>query len=139
MEGGTGFQDVTGRVLDDPLILYDEPHSNDTLSNHACANYDFEPLHEALKTWARHSGAEAAERLERRAPGSQVTPFDFVALASMCPMEKVAFQGKSPWCGVFDDADWTAFEGFFDVQKYFYTGSVKKKWTLRCPQFETER
>lgn len=122
----SGFQDASDRILDDPLIIVDDPHSNDTLSNHACARYDFEPLHSALRVWANNAGAAAAARLNKRAPGSQSTPFDFVALASLCPMENVASgtkkEAESPWCEVFDEEDWKAFEGFFDVQKYFFTG-----------------
>lgn len=100
----------------------DDRESNDTLSNHGCDAHSDNPRHAALQVWADHAGAGASTRLNRLAPGSNLTAFDFIELASLCPLEKAA-RHFSPFCAVFEKEDWIAFEHYFDIQKYFFTGS----------------
>ena len=42
----------------------------------------------------------------------------------MCPFESVAKEVLSPFCALFDDEDFRAFEYYVDLEKYYKTGYV---------------
>ena len=40
----------------------------------------------------------------------------------MCPFESVAKEVLSPFCALFDDEDFRAFEYYGDLEKFYRTG-----------------
>lgn len=64
------------------------------------------------------------KRLLKGAPGVNLTNVDVFNLLAMCPFESVAKEALSPFCSMFTEDDFRAFEYTGDLEKYYRTGYV---------------
>jgi hypothetical protein len=80
--------------------------------------------------WLAVFAPNITARLNRWAPGANVTDAETYSLISMCPFHTVAsfVPGAaltlSPFCGLFTTDEFVAFEYSMDLDKYYGTGCV---------------
>ena len=67
-------------------------------------------------------GPRIVARLNRDAPGAKLNVTHVFGLLAMCPFESVAKEVLSPFCALFDDEDFRAFEYYGDLEKFYRTG-----------------
>ncbi|KAH9849480.1 acid phosphatase [Lenzites betulinus] len=76
--------------------------------------------------WVSHFAPPIAKRLLKGAPGAALTNTDVFGLLAMCPFESVALETMSPFCSMFSQDDFRAFEYYGDLEKYYRTGYGEK-------------
>ncbi|KAI0671267.1 acid phosphatase [Trametes maxima] len=76
--------------------------------------------------WLSHFAPPLAARLLEGAPGATLNDTDVYALLAMCPFESVAVEALSPFCAMFTEDDFRAFEYYGDLEKYYRTGYGNK-------------
>ncbi|KAI0642835.1 acid phosphatase [Trametes meyenii] len=76
--------------------------------------------------WLSHFAPALAARLLEGAPGATLNDTDVYALLAMCPFESVAAEALSPFCAMFTEDDFRAFEYYGDLEKYYRTGYGNK-------------
>lgn len=74
------------------------------------------------ETWQDTFAPATAQRLNTAAPGAALINADIPSLISLCAFDTLAKENPSPWCGVFDQADFEDFEYYGDLDKYYNTG-----------------
>ncbi|KAJ6536847.1 phytase [Mycena capillaripes] len=101
-------------------------HGNDTLDDSGCPNAgDSDAQTDA---WLAVFAPNITARLNRWAPGANITDAETYSLISMCPFHTVGSfvpGGQltlSPFCALFTDAEFSAFEYSMDLDKYYGTG-----------------
>ncbi|OCH87938.1 acid phosphatase [Obba rivulosa] len=99
------------------LILSEE--RNNTLNND-CPNAG--DGSEQMDEWLGVFAPAVAERLNKAAPGADLGAEDVFNLLAMCPFETLARQRASPFCALFNEDDFRAFEYHGDLEKYYKTG-----------------
>lgn len=72
--------------------------------------------------WLDIYGPNIAARLNTWAPGANLTGRDIFDLMSLCPFDSLAKQEYSPFCRLFTEDDFRAFEYSGDLDKYYGTG-----------------
>lgn len=72
--------------------------------------------------WMSHFAPPITKRLLKGAPGVNLTNVDVFNLLAMCPFESVAKEALSPFCSMFTEDDFRAFEYTGDLEKYYRTG-----------------
>ncbi|OBZ71577.1 3-phytase A [Grifola frondosa] len=72
--------------------------------------------------WVATFAPPHTTRLNKAAPGANLTDMDVYYLLAMCPFETVAKETASPFCDLFTKNDFRAFEYFGDLEKYYKTG-----------------
>ncbi|EIW52336.1 acid phosphatase [Trametes versicolor FP-101664 SS1] len=92
---------------------------NNTLNND-CPNAN-NGSHE-MGIWMSHFAPPITKRLLKGAPGVNLTNVDVFNLLAMCPFESVAKEALSPFCSMFTEDDFRAFEYTGDLEKYYRTG-----------------
>jgi hypothetical protein len=105
-----------------PETLLSSVQLNDTLDDKMCPNAGNGDL--ATSQWLSTYAPSIAARLNQAAPGANVTSQDVYDLISLCPFETVAKQVTSPFCGLFSEKEFEAFEYSGDLDKYYGTGYV---------------
>ncbi|KAJ7618166.1 acid phosphatase [Mycena polygramma] len=101
-------------------------NGNDTLDNSGCPNAGNSD--NQTDTWLAVFAPNITARLNSWAPGANLTDAETYALISMCPFHTVGSfvpggQLKlSPFCALFTDAEFAAFEYSMDLDKYYGTG-----------------
>jgi hypothetical protein len=63
-------------------------------------------------------------RLNKGAPGANLTDTDTFSIMSLCPFESVAKARLSQFCDLFSLAEFQGFEYLGDLDKYYGTGFV---------------
>ncbi|KAI0823286.1 acid phosphatase [Trametes gibbosa] len=76
--------------------------------------------------WLSQFAPSIAKRLLEGAPGVELTNTDVFGLLAMCPFESVALETMSPFCSMFTQDDFRAFEYYGDLEKYYRTGYGEK-------------
>ncbi|KAI0629941.1 acid phosphatase [Trametes polyzona] len=76
--------------------------------------------------WLSHFAPPIAKRLLKGAPGANLSNMDIFNLLAMCPFETVAEETMSPFCSMFTEDDFRAFEYHGDLEKYYKTGYGEK-------------
>ncbi len=71
-------------------------------------------------------GPPIAARLNKAAPGANLNATHVFHLLAMCPFESVAKETMSPFCAMFTEDDFRAFEYYGDLEKYYKTGCVDR-------------
>ncbi|EMD39464.1 hypothetical protein CERSUDRAFT_45367 [Gelatoporia subvermispora B] len=99
------------------LIISEEV--NNTLNND-CPNAS--DGSDEMDEWLSVFGPAVAKRLNKAAPGAHLTEKDVYNLLAMCPFETLAKEHVSPFCKLFEEDDFRAFEYHGDVEKYYKTG-----------------
>jgi hypothetical protein len=74
--------------------------------------------------WLSQYGPPIAARLNKQAPGANLTSADAYSLLSLCPFDTVAQNSLSPFCNLFTNSDFQQFEYSGDLDKYYNTGFV---------------
>lgn len=69
-------------------------------------------------------GTPIAARLNNHAPGANLTVNDIPPLMSLCAFESIANDGPSPFCSLFSSQEFSQYEYFTDLGKYYGTGCV---------------
>jgi hypothetical protein len=75
-----------------------------------------------MLTWLGVFAPPIIARLEREAPGADLTLWDVYHLMAVCPIESQYLRRASQWCGVFDEHEWASFEYTGDLEKFYKTG-----------------
>jgi hypothetical protein len=81
--------------------------------------------------WIGQFGPSIVERLNKEVPGAGVKASNIYSLMSVCAIETQVLEKKSPWCDVFSEDNWIAFEYAADVEKFYKTGCVRSL-SYRC-------
>ncbi|CAK5283246.1 unnamed protein product [Mycena citricolor] len=111
--------------------LTDILSGNDTLDDSSCANAGSSD--NATSAWLAVYGPPITARLNKAAPGANLTDDDMVNIMGLCSFETVASApfapGKgasdlqlSPFCSLFSVAEFKAAEYSSDLDKYYGTG-----------------
>ncbi|KAI0350156.1 phosphoglycerate mutase-like protein [Trametes cingulata] len=103
-------------------VIISEEYNN-TLNNDCPSASDGSP---EMDIWLSVFAPPIAERLRRGAPGANLTDTDVFNLLAMCPFETVAKETMSPFCAMFTEDDFRAFEYHGDLEKYYKTGYGEK-------------
>ncbi|KAF7337972.1 Phosphoglycerate mutase-like protein [Mycena venus] len=111
------------------LTIYED---NDTLENNMCPNAGTSTAQTA--EWLARYAPPITARLNSWAPGANLTDPETSALASLCAFHTVASASASasfayaklgtlsPFCALFTPSDFTSFDYYHDLDKYYYTG-----------------
>ncbi|KAI0369447.1 acid phosphatase [Pilatotrama ljubarskyi] len=103
-------------------VIISEEYNN-TLNNDCPNASDGSP---EMDIWLSVFAPPIAERLLKGAPGANLTDMDIFNLLAMCPFETVAKETMSPFCSMFTEDDFRAFEYHGDLEKYYKTGYGEK-------------
>jgi hypothetical protein len=95
---------------------------NDTLDDKMCPNAGSSDPQTAL--WQSVYAPPITNRLNKAAPGANVTDDDIFNLISMCPFETLYTGSVSPFCHLFSAQDFQAFGYAGDLDKFYGTGLV---------------
>ncbi|KAI0326207.1 acid phosphatase [Cubamyces sp. BRFM 1775] len=76
--------------------------------------------------WLSVFAPPIAKRLLEGAPGAHLSNMDVFNLMAMCPFDSVAKETLSPFCSMFTEEDFRAFEYHGDLEKYYKTGYGEK-------------
>ncbi|KAJ7336943.1 histidine phosphatase superfamily [Mycena albidolilacea] len=121
-----GFSAASHHVYNPSLSVILSENGNDTLDNSMCPNAgDSDAQTDA---WLAVFAPNITARLNRWAPGANVTDTETYSLISMCPFHTVAsfVPGAaltlSPFCELFTTDEFAAFEYSMDLDKYYGTG-----------------
>jgi acid phosphatase len=74
-----------------------------------------------LDNWQQTFSGPIGDRLASHAKGVELTPLDIYGMMEMCGFEILA-RGKSPWCNVFTQQEWLAFEYGRDLLHFYRAG-----------------
>jgi hypothetical protein len=74
--------------------------------------------------WANIYATPIAARLNAQAIGANLTPLDVTSLMALCAFESIANHARSPFCALFTPEEYTQYEYFVDLGKYYKTGCV---------------
>ncbi|EPQ56525.1 phytase [Gloeophyllum trabeum ATCC 11539] len=82
--------------------------------------------HPYTERWEHIFTPPIKKRLNKAAPGANLTDSNVISLMALCPLESVALSAaeweESRFCKLFDEKEWRAFEWHEDVKKYYKTG-----------------
>ncbi|KAL5487484.1 hypothetical protein ACEPAI_5592 [Sanghuangporus weigelae] len=116
----SGFSHASGGSSAPTLNLILQETLNDTLNDHMCPNAGSGD--EQTDIWQEIYAVSAAGRLNRAAPGANLTVADITNLISLCAFDTLAKEEPSPFCDLFDSSDFNGFEYYGDLNKYYGTG-----------------
>lgn len=74
--------------------------------------------------WLSVYGPSITARLNEKAPGANLTNDDIYSLMSMCAFHTLVSESKSPFCDLFEEKEWTAYEYWGDLDKFYGNGCV---------------
>ena len=77
---------------------------------------------EQTDAWQAIYAVSAADRLNKAAPGANLTVADVTNLIALCAFDTVAKMRTSRFCDLFKKADFDGFEYYGDLDKYYGTG-----------------
>ena len=96
------------------------PQLNDTLDDHMCPNAG--PSDVQTDEWQSIYGTPIASFFNGGAPGANITAVDVTNLIALCAFETVYNETPSPFCALFKQRDFDAFEYYTDLGKFYRTG-----------------
>ena len=109
------------------VLLLTSIQYNNTL-NQDCPNA--EDGSREIGIWLSIFGPPISARLNKAAPGANLNATHVLHLLAMCPFESVAKETMSPFCAMFNEDDFRAFEYYGDLEKYYRTGCVAVRLLL---------
>jgi len=95
---------------------------NNTLANKMCPSAG--NANEQTHQWQSVFAPPVVSRINRAAPGANLEDIDIPYLMSLCPFETVAKGTKSPFCDLFTQEEFEAFEYYGDLNKFYGFGYV---------------
>ncbi|KAI5292063.1 hypothetical protein KEM52_006645 [Ascosphaera acerosa] len=109
------------------VVMYEDPGMNTTLELGSCPAFE---KHPDQQTWIEPYEAQhfngTLERLRSNLPGAQLQLADVVSLMELCALVTVSeSDGKTlaPFCALFTDQEWKAYDYLFTLQKYYEYGA----------------
>ncbi|RDX44136.1 acid phosphatase [Lentinus brumalis] len=114
-----GFAAASSQRYQPYLNVIISEEYNNTL-NQDCPNA--EDGSREVGIWLSIFGPPVAARLNKAAPGANLNATHVFHLLAMCPFESVAKETMSPFCAMFTEDDFRAFEYYGDLEKYYKTG-----------------
>lgn len=115
----TGFAAASGFKFN-PGVAISLPESQNNTLKENCPN---SPQGRKQKDeWLSVFAPPIAKRLNKAAPGTNLTDDDIFNLMCMCPFESTAKERASKFCKLFTKKEFEAFEYHGDVEKYYKTG-----------------
>ncbi|KAG6840186.1 hypothetical protein C0991_008350 [Blastosporella zonata] len=116
----TGFSLASHHIYNPTLsvILYKD--ANTTLADSMCPNAGDAGAQKGA--WVLKYASSIAARLNKHAPGANLTATDVYNLMNMCPFESVFYNRLSPFCNLFTQAEFEQLEYYGDLDKYYHTG-----------------
>ncbi|KAJ7085699.1 histidine phosphatase superfamily [Mycena belliarum] len=121
-----GFSAASHHVYQPSLSVILSEEGNDTLENHMCPNGGSSDIQTA--EWLAVYAPPITARLNSWAPGAHLTDVETHALISLCAFHTAASASSvtdaplSPFCGLFTQTDFAAFDYAADLDKYYGTG-----------------
>ncbi|KAJ6531284.1 phytase [Mycena capillaripes] len=122
-----GFSAASHHKYNPSLSVILSEEGNDTLENHMCPNAGSGAAQAA--EWLAVYAPPITARLNSWAPGANLTDPETSALISLCPFHTAASASTpdeadtlSPFCALFSESDFAAFDYGADVEKYYNTG-----------------
>ncbi|KAF7344135.1 Acid phosphatase [Mycena venus] len=122
----SGFSAASHHIYNPSLSVILPENGNDTLDDNMCPNAG--DSDEQTNAWLAVFAPNITARLNRWAPGANMTDAETYSLISMCPFHTVASfvpdttLKLSPFCALFTAAEFAAFEYSMDLDKYYGTG-----------------
>lgn len=109
-----------------PIVLIsEEPGSNNTLDHGLCTAFEASLIGpQAQSTFASTFLPPIAARLNHHLPAINLTDQETLFLMDLCPFETVAslLGNPSAFCSLFTKAEWTAYDYYQTVGKYYGYG-----------------
>ncbi|KAJ6618846.1 histidine phosphatase superfamily [Mycena sp. CBHHK59/15] len=121
-----GFSFASHHVYKPRLSVILSEEGNNTLENHMCPNAGSSDVQTA--EWLAVYAPATTARLNSWAPGANLTDPETYSLISLCAFHTIASatEGQidrlSPFCDLFAETDFEAFEYSGDLDKYYGTG-----------------
>ncbi|KAH7887292.1 histidine phosphatase superfamily [Phlebopus sp. FC_14] len=117
-----GFASASGHVYSPKVaVIIPEGHgSNNTLDESTCPN--FSSQHGQANTWRDVFAPPIADRLNRAAPGAGIDAKDVASLMPLCAFETIFHGTASPFCSIFTQEEFQAYEYYVDIKKFYKTG-----------------
>ncbi|KAK0499432.1 histidine phosphatase superfamily [Armillaria luteobubalina] len=115
-----GFSAASHHAYNPPLSVILSEDLNDTLDDNLCENAG--DSDDQTDAWLAIYAPAITARINDGAPGANVSNADTYSLLSMCPFDSVAKENRSPFCDMFEAADFEGFEYSGDLDKYYGTG-----------------
>lgn len=72
--------------------------------------------------WQAIYATPIASSLNEDAPGANLTVSEASSLVQLCAFDTVYKETSSPFCALFKQADFNAFEYYTDLEKFYNTG-----------------
>ncbi|KAI0738844.1 histidine phosphatase superfamily [Daedaleopsis nitida] len=114
-----GFAATSGQRYQPYLNVVISEEVNNTLNQDCPKAADGS---EETDIWLSVFAPTLAARLNKAAPGAKLNQTHIFGLLAMCPFESVAKEKLSPFCTLFTEDDFRAFEYWGDLEKYYKTG-----------------
>ncbi|KAK0207139.1 phytase [Desarmillaria ectypa] len=115
-----GFAAASYHIYNPLLSVILSEESNDTLDDNLCENAG--DSDDQTNAWLAIYAPTITARINEGAPGANVSDDDTYSLLSMCPFDTMAKEKRSPFCDIFEAADFEGFEYSGDLDKYYGTG-----------------
>ncbi|KAA1122069.1 hypothetical protein PGTUg99_025758 [Puccinia graminis f. sp. tritici] len=103
----------------EPLVISEDPDSNNTLDNNSCPNRESSG---EKQQWLNIFGPRITERLNSQAINAELNNEDTLALMQLCIFESIADEKLSRLCGIFEHGDWPGYGYYYDLDKYYNHG-----------------
>ncbi|KAJ7217169.1 acid phosphatase [Mycena pura] len=118
-----GFSAASHHIYNPSVSVILDEAGNDTLENHMCPNSGTSDVQSAQ--WLAVYAPAITARLNSWAPGADLTDRETYGLLSLCAFHTVASvtpDSLSPFCALFSQAEFRAFDYSADLDKYYNTG-----------------
>ncbi|KAF8205775.1 acid phosphatase [Mycena galopus ATCC 62051] len=119
-----GFSAASHHKYNPSLSVILSEKANDTLENHMCPNAGSSDVQTAQ--WLAIYVPSITARLNVWAPGANLSDAETSALISLCAFDTAASFTPadilSPFCALFTPSEFTSFDYYYDLDKYYNTG-----------------
>ncbi|KAF4575445.1 hypothetical protein EYR36_006805 [Pleurotus pulmonarius] len=116
-----GFSLASHHVYSPKLSVILSEEGNDTLDDSMCPSAGSSDAQ--TTQWLNVFYPAVTARLNKAAPGANLTTTDTYNLISLCPFDTAARNGRqSPFCEIFDREEFRGFEYSGDLDKFYNTG-----------------
>ncbi|KAJ6502122.1 phytase [Mycena sanguinolenta] len=119
-----GFSAASHHKYTPSLSVILSETGNDTLEDHMCPNAGTSD--EQTEEWVSIYAPPITARLNAWAPGANLSDIETSALISLCAFHTAASSPAtdtlSPFCALFAPFEFTSFDYYFDLDKYYNTG-----------------
>ncbi|KAG6844460.1 hypothetical protein H0H87_006743 [Tephrocybe sp. NHM501043] len=115
-----GFSFASNHIYKPTLSVILSQDANDTLDDNMCPNAGNSDAQTGA--WVQKYGVPIAARLNKHAPGANITATDVYSLMIMCPFESVFLNREGPFCNLFTQTEFEQLEYYGDLDKYYNTG-----------------